>query len=504
MSRIGATAGALLPSNVSARTPGIGSGRNTARMINKKAVRHGFDDACLPSTAQAELAGVSWSKLPHSCTGLYGLPDTPDVLRGLLATDPTRRVQAVWDLYRLLLDQERLFPATAPAALVVAALLDDPRTLTEDRWERRAGTRPLRAELLNWLASFADVARHDVQDGVGTPQDLAAARTVRPRLHARVTPYYEDRDPRVREAAVAATAVLLADPALAAAIPQHAPAVRDVLTSSADSYYRWIARDRLKAWGNDTAGLSAREEEHHAAVSQASALAEGPFEEGQGQAIRWLAEQPEDTTALEPPRRWHPDWTRPEQATPHWPAPEPPTAVQGSAPGYRGAWQISGAEERDEWTFTPYVGVGPLHFGMTLEEITTSLGEDGSVAPSYARESGEHRLNYADFHTTGIRALFQKNRLECVAVNALTRPQIRLDGVPLTGCVPSRLEDWLVHRTTYGRLMYSPAADPVFPDLGLAIRTQRAGDVNLTRPLFLLHDWLALWDYLPSEEWNLR
>ncbi|MEU4116489.1 hypothetical protein AB0F71_18595 [Kitasatospora sp. NPDC028055] len=44
------------------------------------------------------------------------------------------------------------------------------------------------------------------------------------------------------------------------------------------------------------------------------------------------------------------------------------------------------------------------------------------------------------------------------------------------------MEDRLVHRTAHGRLLYSPAADPVFADLGLAIRSQRAGDVDLTRP----------------------
>ncbi|MGA5496648.1 hypothetical protein ACPCSP_20035 [Streptomyces cinereoruber] len=75
----------------------------------------------------------------------------------------------------------------------------------------------------------------------------------------------------------------------------------------------------------------------------------------------------------------------------------------------------------------------------------------------------------------------------------------------MTGCAPSRVEDWLVHRTAPrpGSLTYSPAADPVFADLGLAIRPQRAGDAVLTRPLFLLPDRLDLWHALPAEEWNL-
>ncbi|MGW6745402.1 hypothetical protein ACWGDX_32470 [Streptomyces sp. NPDC055025] len=457
----------------------------------------------LPPTAQAELAGTAWEDLPHFCTGRHGVPDTPDILGAVLAVDPARRVRAVADLYRLLLNQERVFAATAPAALVLARLLDDPRTLAEARWERRAGRRPLRAELLNWLASFADIARRDVEDGVGTAQDLAAARAARPMLHDRIADFCDNDDPLVREAALAATSLVLADSSLAPSVPRYAPAVRAVLAVSVDSYYRWIARERLAAWGEDITDLVAAEDEHRAALDRAHALADNPFGEGQEQAIRWLEEQPEDTAAPEQLVRRREDRTAPTQAAPHGPAPEPPVAAPGSEAGYRGPWRIARKEERAEWTFTPYTGVGPLHFGMTLEEITSALGERPAVS-SYSPHGEDQRLNYADFAGSGIRALFQDGRLGCVAVNALTGPQVRLDAAPLTGCAPSHVEDWLVHRTALrpGSLTYSPAADPVFADLGLAIRSQRAGDVVLTRPLFLLHDWLDLWHSLPGEEWN--
>ncbi|MFE0642574.1 hypothetical protein ACFW2Y_13305 [Streptomyces sp. NPDC058877] len=179
-----------------------------------------------------------------------------------------------------------MFPATAPAALVLAWLLDDPRTLAEDRWERRAGRRSLRAELLNWLASFAGIARLDVEDGVGVAQDLAAARSVRPILHDRIADFCDADDPLVREAALAATALLLADPALTSSVPRYAPAVREVLAVSADSYYRWIARERLASWGEDVTGLVTAEKERRAALDRAGGLAEDPFGEGQEQAIR--------------------------------------------------------------------------------------------------------------------------------------------------------------------------------------------------------------------------
>ncbi|MFB7850022.1 hypothetical protein ACFC34_23675 [Streptomyces sp. NPDC056053] len=456
----------------------------------------------LPSAARAELAGIAWENLPHVCTGQHSVPDTPEVLGAVLAADPARRVRAVGDLYRLLLGQGRVFPATAPAASVVARLLDDPRTLAEGRWERRAGLRPLRAELLNWLASFADIARLDIEDGAGTAQDLAAARAARPMLHDRIAGFCDDDDPRVRKAALAATALLLADPALASSAPRYAPAVREVLAVSADSYYRRIARERLAAWGEDVTGLVTAEEERRAALNRARELADDPFGEGQEQAIRRLEEQPEDTAAPEQPGHRREDRTTPTPAPPHEPAPAPPMAAPGSGAGYRGPWRIAREEERAEWTFTPYVGVGPLHFGMTVEEITRALGE-GPAVSSHSHRGEEQQLIYADFTGSGIRALFRDGRLGCVAADALTGPQVRLDATPLTGCTPSHLEDWLVHRTKRpGSLTYSPAADPVFADLGLAIRSQRAGDVVLTRPLFLLHGWLDLWHSLPGEEWN--
>ncbi|MFB6906942.1 hypothetical protein ACFCWB_22005 [Streptomyces bacillaris] len=457
----------------------------------------------LSPSAQAELAGIAWEELPHVCTGRHGVPDTPGILGAVLAADPGRRVRAVGDLYRLLLNQDQVFPATAPAALVLACLLDDPRTLAEDRWERRAGRRSLRAELLNWLAVFADIARLDVEDGGGTAQNLAAARTARPVLHDRIADFCDAGDPLVKEAALAATALLLADPALASSVPLYAPAVREVLAMSADSYYRWIARERLAAWGEDVTGLVTAEEQRRAALDRAGELAEDPFGQDQEQAIRWLEEQPVDTAAPERLGHRPEDRTAPIPAALHEPAPEPPVAASGSEVGRCGPWRIARAEERAEWTFTPYVGVGPLHFGMTLEEVTSALGE-GPAVSSYSHRGEDRQLNYADFTESGIRALFHDDRLGCIAADALTGPQVRLDAASLTGCVPSHVEEWLVHRTTRpGSLAYSVVGDPVFVGLGLAIRSQRAGDVVLTRPLFLLHDWLDLWHSLPSEEWNL-
>ncbi|MFD0526231.1 hypothetical protein ACFQ1I_01545 [Kitasatospora arboriphila] len=82
----------------------------------------------LPPAARAVLTDTDRSALPHACTGLHGVPDTPDVLRGLLDDDPARRVRAAADLCTLVLHQDTLQHATAPAARYVAAVLADPRT----------------------------------------------------------------------------------------------------------------------------------------------------------------------------------------------------------------------------------------------------------------------------------------------------------------------------------------------------------------------------------------
>ncbi|MFF3461832.1 hypothetical protein ACWCQN_43980 [Streptomyces sp. NPDC001984] len=38
-------------------------------------------------------------------------------------------------------------------------------------------------------------------------------------------------------------------------------------------------------------------------------------------------------------------------------------------------------------------------------------------------------------------------------------------------------------------LIYTHAADPGSADLGLIVRAQQAGDIVLTRPLFLIREW---------------
>lgn len=84
-------------------------------MINETTAGHpDAPTGLLPPAARAELARTAWAELPHRCSGRHGVPDTPDVLAGVLSADPAHRVRAVGNLYRLLLDRDGPFPATAP------------------------------------------------------------------------------------------------------------------------------------------------------------------------------------------------------------------------------------------------------------------------------------------------------------------------------------------------------------------------------------------------------
>ncbi|HEU4784225.1 MAG TPA: hypothetical protein VFS83_12870 [Ktedonobacterales bacterium] len=159
-----------------------------------------------------------------------------------------------------------------------------------------------------------------------------------------------------------------------------------------------------------------------------------------------------------------------------------------------GIWEVKRDVDRAQWTFTPWIGVGPLRFGMSPEEVGAAL--DSAHAQPFAQVFTE--VGVTVFYTESVR-------LAGVAVNALNGPQVRLGGTALVGCVPSELERWISdHATAHGLdLRYTHEGNPGSVDLGLIIRVQRAGDVVLSRPLFLIREWvLEPWDYIPGFEWS--
>jgi len=66
-----------------------------------------------------------------------------------------------------------------------------------------------------------------------------------------------------------------------------------------------------------------------------------------------------------------------------------------------------------------------------------------------------------------------------------------MDGVRLVGRVPSELANEFVEYTLShsASAVYSQHGDPGSDELGLVLRTQRAGDVLLTHPVLAAREW---------------
>jgi hypothetical protein len=167
-----------------------------------------------------------------------------------------------------------------------------------------------------------------------------------------------------------------------------------------------------------------------------------------------------------------------------------------------GIWDVKKDEERAQWTFNPFVSVGPLRFGMSPDEVAAALNH------AVAGISRGNRPGVVEnqFTEIGVTAYYTDSaRLACVAVDTLKGPQVTLDGVKLVGRVPSEVEEWLFdYAKAHGLdLRYSPEGNPMSVDLGLWLRVQRAGDVVLSRPLFLIREWVEeVWDHVPGSEWS--
>ncbi|MER5202714.1 HEAT repeat domain-containing protein [Streptomyces sp. NPDC002825] len=200
------------------------------------------------------IEGPDWAALEHA----YGpAHDTPLRLLQLLDADPEVQAGALGLLDMSVLHQESLYTATVPAALYVAAVLNDRRTLACHKdystWDDRP--RPLRAALLEWLGLIAGSAAYgettEDEDG-NDPGVTDAVRAVRGTIHDAVSAHLLAPDPTVRAAALSATSALLQSPELAGRIPGTTRTLRRLLAESTDRRERATTVLAIGAWGEDT------------------------------------------------------------------------------------------------------------------------------------------------------------------------------------------------------------------------------------------------------------
>ncbi|MFJ6432422.1 hypothetical protein [Streptomyces sp. NPDC091416] len=143
--------------------------------------------------------------------------------------------------------------------------------------------------------------------------------------------------------------------------------------------------------------------------------------------------------------------------------------------------------ERERWEWVPAVGVGPLRFGMSPADVSVAL----QVLAPQERVGGPYsQENFAD----GVKVFYDDDGggLACVSLDACVGPQAFLAGVALAGRDPEQAHQFLLdHASEHGNcLLYTPDDSPALADLGLLLRAQRVGDVLLSRPLFVIEEWL--------------
>lgn len=173
-------------------------------------------------------------------------------------------------------------------------------------------------------------------------------------------------------------------------------------------------------------------------------------------------------------------------------------------------WAMLDDADRLQWTLAPLEGVGPIRFGMQFHEVMAVL--DGALLCRFG--VGNHQEAGLSARLTGPRQTIigqaavtlyftpDEQSLYCVMVDALLGPQVSLGGLGLVGQVPSRLEDDLADLAeAEGAAFYiSQRGDPAVEAFGVLLRVQRAGDVLLSRPVFVGREWAhRLWD--TSESW---
>ncbi|MGW7178941.1 hypothetical protein [Streptomyces xanthophaeus] len=189
----------------------------------------------------------------------------PEVLARLLEPDPKVQVTALSELSELVGHQNTVYEATAPVAMYVAGILAHPAAMTLRPYRNV----PIRATLLNWLASTAYDASDETVDRIeryfpgflthGTT--MVALRDLRPMLYRAVAPFLQDSHEDVREAAGLAALILAEHPALAQHRDHLAVHARRILDTSSDVHNRRVAWKALEAWGHDVTGMEPPQEE---------------------------------------------------------------------------------------------------------------------------------------------------------------------------------------------------------------------------------------------------
>ncbi|MFF8867967.1 hypothetical protein ACF08B_38685 [Streptomyces sp. NPDC015139] len=158
---------------------------------------------------------------------------------------------------------------------------------------------------------------------------------------------------------------------------------------------------------------------------------------------------------------------------------------------------MSASEMRNHWELLPGAGAGALRFGMSPAEVADAL----RVGEPLKRVGGPYgQEDFAD----GVSVFYDAGTLACIALDAVTGPQVRLAGYALAGRDPQQAHRFLLdYAAEHGScLLYTTDGSLALTDVGVLLRSQDVGGVRMSRPLFVKEDWLEseyYRDHLPLE-----
>jgi hypothetical protein len=158
--------------------------------------------------------------------------------------------------------------------------------------------------------------------------------------------------------------------------------------------------------------------------------------------------------------------------------------------------------ERERWELLPGAGTGPLRFGMSPAEVADAL----QVSEPQNRVGGPY--GQEDF-AAGVKVFYDAGKLACIALDAVTGPQVLLAGFALAGREPEQAQQFLLdYAAEHGScLLYTLDGSLSLTDLGLLLRSQEVGGSRLSRPVLVTEEWLEseyYRDRLPLEDASAR
>lgn len=141
------------------------------------------------------------------------------------------------------------------------------------------------------------------------------------------------------------------------------------------------------------------------------------------------------------------------------------------------------------------------------DEATTALG---GAEPNPYQGRSFHDMTTGWYRRLGLTLYYRAGLgLSGISVDARLGPQVIADGMPLVGRVPSEVEQWMIGRAEarepFTELTYIAGGEPRSLTLGVMICMQRAGDVLLTRPVFIPKEALDdISHWLPHDAWAIH